>query len=68
MPPGKGLKITGAPATAQDPGHRHQQQEPLRAAHPTPVAPVRDGLEEADQIARCGLIDSGGAGVVHWER
>jgi len=68
MPPGKGLEITGAAAAAQDPQHRHQQQEPLRVTHPTPVAPVRDGLEEADQVIRFGLIDSGRNGGGHWVR
>jgi hypothetical protein len=68
MPPGKGLEITGAAAAAQDPQHRHQQQEPLRVAHPTAVAAIGDGLEEVDQVIRCGLINCGGAGFGHWER
>ena len=76
MPPGKGLEITGAAAAAQNPQHRHQQQEPLRVAHPTAVAAIGDGLllrrslrlEEVDQVIRCGLINCGGAGFGHWER
>jgi hypothetical protein len=38
MPASKGFQITGAAAAAQDPQHRHQQQEPLWVAHPTTVA------------------------------
>ena len=38
MPASKGFQITGAAAAAQDPQHRHQQQEPLWVAHPTAVA------------------------------
>jgi len=63
---GEGLQIAGAPAAAQDPQHRDQQQEPLRVTHPTPVAAIGNGLEEADQIIRCGLIDCGGKGFGHW--
>ncbi len=66
VPLGEGLQIAGAPAAAQDPQHRDQQQEPLRVTHPTPVAAIGNGLEEADQIIRCGLIDCGGAGFGHW--
>ena len=44
MPPGKSLQITGAAAAAQDPQHRHRQQEPLRVTNPTAVATVGDGL------------------------
>ena len=54
MPPGKRLQITGAAAAAQDPEHRHQQQEPLRLTHPTAVSPVRDGLETTDQVIAAG--------------
>jgi hypothetical protein len=75
MPPGKGLEITGAAAAAQDPQHRHQQQEPLRVAHPTAVAAnsfgegfaYGDGLEEADQVISSGLIDCGRTGFGHWK-
>jgi len=50
---GERLQISGAPAAAQDPQNRHQQQEPLRVTHPAAVAAIRNGLEEADQIIRC---------------
>ena len=66
VPPGKCLQIARAPAAAQDPEYRHQQQEPLRVSHPAPKAAVGNGLEKADQIIRCGLIDCGGAGFEHW--
>ena len=66
VPFGKGLQIAGAPAAAQDPQHRDQQEEPLRISHPAPVAAVGNGLEKADQIPRCGLTDCGGAGFGHW--
>ena len=66
MPPGKGLQITGAAAAAQDPEHRHQQQEPLRVTHPAAVTPIRDGLEKADQVIRCGLINCCRTGIGHW--
>jgi hypothetical protein len=66
VPPGKGLEIPGTPAAAQDPEHRHQQQKPLRVADPTAVATVRDGLEEADQIIRCGLSGCGRVVFGHW--
>ncbi len=66
VPPGEGLQIAGAPAAAQDPQHRHQQQEPLQVSHPAPKAAIGNGLEKADQIVRCGLIDCGGAGFGHW--
>ena len=54
---GERLEITGAPAAAQDPQHRHQQQKPLRVTHPAAVAAVGNGLEEADQIIRRARID-----------
>ncbi len=54
VPPGKRLQIPRTAAAAQDPEHRHQQQEPLGVTHPATVAAVRDGLEEADQIAGAG--------------
>ena len=37
---------------ARYPQHRHQQQEPLRVAHPTAVATVGNSLEEAEQVIR----------------
>ena len=46
MPPGKGLEITGAAAAAQDPQHRHQQQESLGVAHPTAVAAIGMALRQ----------------------
>jgi hypothetical protein len=55
VPPGEGFQITGTAAPAEDAEHSHQPQEPLRVTDPTPVAAVRDGLEEADQVIRCGL-------------
>ena len=55
VPPGKGLEIPGTPAATQDAEHRHQQQKPLRVADPAAIAAIRDGLEEADQVIRCGL-------------
>ena len=65
VPAGKSLQITGAAAAAQDPQHRHQQQEPLRVAHPTAVATVGDSLEEADQVIRSGLIGCSRSGLDH---
>ena len=67
MPPSKGFQITGAAAAAQDPQHRHQQQEPLWVAHPTAVAAIGDGLEKADQVISSGLIDCSGAGFGQWK-
>jgi len=67
MPAGKGLQITGAAAAAQDPQHRHQQQEPLGVAHPTAAAAIGDGLEEADQVIRNSLIYCSRAGFGHWK-
>jgi hypothetical protein len=62
---GKGLQITGAAAAAQNPQHRHQQQEPLGLAHPTGEPPIRNGLEEVDVIARSALIVCGEIGFGH---
>ena len=64
--PGKGREIPGTAAATQDPEHRHQRQEPLRVADPTAVTAVRDGLEEADQIIRCGLINCSRTGFGYW--
>lgn len=64
---GKGLQITGAAAAAQDPQHRHQQQEPLGVAHPTPVAAIGEGLEDADQVIRNSLIDCSRTGFGNWK-
>jgi len=66
MPPGKGFQITGAAAATQDPQHRRQQQKPLRVTHPAAVTPIRDGLEEADQVIRCWLISCSRTGFGHW--
>ena len=70
----KALEITGAAAAAQNPQHRHQQQEPLRVTHPAAVAAnsfgegfaYGDGLEEADQVIRNSLIDYSKTGFGHW--
>jgi hypothetical protein len=62
MTRGKHFQIAGAAATTEDSEHRHQQQEPLRKAHPAEVTRVRNGLEETDQVIRCGLINCGRAG------
>ncbi len=62
MPFGERLKITGAPATAQDPQYRYQQQKPLRVTHPAAVAAIGNGLEEADQIIRRAQIGCSGDG------
>ena len=68
IPPGNGLEIAGAAAAAEDPQHRYQQQEPLGVAHPTAVAAIRDGLEEADQVISNGRMDGGGQmGFGHWQ-
>jgi hypothetical protein len=68
VPLGECLQITGAAAAAQDPEYRHQQQEPLRVAHSAAEATVRDGLKEADQVIRYGLIDCSRASFGHWEQ
>ena len=66
VPLGECLQIARASAAAQDPQHRYQQKKPLQISHTAPVAAVGNGLEEADQIIWCGLIDCGGAGFGHW--
>ena len=66
VPPGERLEIPGTAAATQDPEHGYQQQEPLRVTNPTAVSPVRDGLEEADQVIRCGLIYCSKTGFWHW--
>lgn len=43
----------------------HQQQEPLRVAHPAAVATIRDRFEVADKIDRYILIDCGEMGCGH---
>ncbi len=43
------------------------KQEPLREANSTPVAAIGDGLEEADQNIRNGLIGCSRAGLGHWQ-
>ena len=48
----KALKIPQALAAAQDPEHRHQEQKPLRKAHPASHPSVRDRLQETDQVGR----------------
>ena len=67
VPLGEGLQIPGAPAVTEDPEHRHQQQVPLRIAHPSPVAAIRDGLEEADQVGISAEINGRGSGLGHRE-
>jgi len=67
MPPCEGLEITGAAAAAQDPKHRHEQQKPLRIAHPTAVAAVGNRLEVADQVISNGLVNCGREGFGHWQ-
>ena len=67
VPFGEGLQITGAAAAAQDPEHRHQQQEPLRGAHPAAVAAIGYGLEEADQVGISAEINGRSCGLGHRE-
>jgi hypothetical protein len=48
-------EITKALATVQDAEHRDQNQAPGRDADPAPYPSVRNGAQEADQIAiACG--------------
>jgi hypothetical protein len=54
VPAGKSLQITGAAAAAQDPQHRHQQQEPLRVTHPTAVATVGIALRKLIRSSATG--------------
>jgi hypothetical protein len=68
VPAGKSLEITGAAAAAQDPQHRHQQQESLGVAHPTAIASIWDALEEADQVISSELNDCSRADFMNWER
>lgn len=68
VPFGECLQIAGAPAAAEDPEHRHQQQESLAVAHPSAVPAIRNGLEEADQINRCLLIGCSGMDGGHRQR
>jgi hypothetical protein len=68
VPLGKRLQIAGAPAAAQDPQYRHQQQKPLGVTHPAAVAAIGNGLEEADQIIRRAQISCSGDGFGHRER
>ena len=67
VPAGKSLQISGAAAAAQDPQYCHQQQEPLRIAHPAAVTTIGDGLKEADQVISSGLIDCRRKGFGHWQ-
>jgi len=67
VPLGEGLKITRAPAVTEDPEHHHQQQVPLRVAHPTPEAAIGDGLEEADQVGISAELNGRGCGLGHRE-
>ena len=62
---GERLEITGAPATAENPEHRHQQQVPLRVTHPPAVTAVGDRLEETDQVDRCVLLICAAKGFGH---
>ena len=45
------LQIPGATATAQDAQDGHQEQQPLGVPHPSTFAPLRQGLQEGDQIS-----------------
>lgn len=65
VPLGESFQIAGATAATEDPEHCQQQQKPLRVTHAAAVAAVGNGFEEADQIVRHGLIDSGRVGFWH---
>jgi hypothetical protein len=64
MMPGEGLQVAGATAAAQDPQHRHQQQEPLRVAHPTAVASnsFGEGFAYGNRLEEAELIRSSATG------
>jgi hypothetical protein len=68
VPLGECLQIARAPAAAEDPQHRDQQQEPLRVTHPAAIAAVGNRLEEADQIIRRTQIGCSGGGFGYRER
>lgn len=68
VPFGERLQIARAPAAAEDPQHRDQQQEPLRVTHPAAIAAVGNRLEKADQIIRCAQIGCNRGVFGHQER
>jgi hypothetical protein len=54
MPAGKGLRITGAAAAAEDPQHSHQQPKPLRLTHHAAVAAIREAMRKLMRSSRAG--------------